>query len=377
MALYKAVEDITEDDLQALKQEGEAESKTLDYKKALNVENDKTKDEFRRDIASFANASGGYLVYGMKEKDDQPGVPEELCGFDIDKPDSLKRQLNQILEAHIRPRIPNITMQEVPLKNGKFAFVIRIPQSFNKPHQVEIQEEKRKGELQFCIRRDTHNSRMDVDELRVAFTLAETLREKIRGFRMKRIGEIISGETPAKLAEGMKMALHLIPINAFDYNLNIQLPTRPFRDISIYAPIWREGIEPRPNFEGLYVDNYGSYLQIYRNGVIEAVYSGALSKDKHIYWKEFIAELISAIERYLAIQNKIGVQPPILIMLSLLEMKGYSLGNRPNISYSQSYFDRNELILPEVVAEHYEIDISELMPPLNRQIWNSVGIYHE
>ncbi len=378
MALYKAVEEITEEDLQALVQEGESESKTLDYKKALNVENDKTKDDFRKDVVSFANASGGYLVYGIKEKDDQPGVPEELCGVDLPKPDAVKRQLNQILDAHIRPRVPNVTMKEVPLQNGKFALVMRIPQSYNKPHQVELQEEKRKSELQFCIRRDTNNSRMDVDELRVAFSLAETLREKIRGFRMKRIGDILSKETPAQLETGLKIALHLIPINAFDYNLTVQLPTRPFSDLTPYAPILRNGKLPRPNFDGLIVDDDGSYLQIFRNGSIEAVWSPAISNGKKTDWDEIVPYVYRAIENYLLIQKQMGVQPPILIMLSLLEVAEYELTNSSHREFVRSArFDRNELILPEAIVEQYEINVADLIEPINKQIWNAGGFYRD
>ena len=175
MSLHKAIEKITEADLQELIEQKVGEGKTLDYKKTLNVENDHTKDEFRRDITSFANASGGDLIYGMKEKADEPRIPEELCGFEIQNIEARKNQLTQILDAHIRPRVPNVKIKEILLSNGNYAFIVRIPQSYNKPHQVVIQEDKRKGDFQFWIRRESNKAQIDVDELRVAFTLGETL----------------------------------------------------------------------------------------------------------------------------------------------------------------------------------------------------------
>ena len=266
MSLYKEIEKITKSDLQELIEQKVGEGKTLDYKKTLNIENDYTKDEFRRDITSFANASGGDLIYGIKEKDDEPGIPEELCGFEIQNIEAKKNQLTQILDAHIRPRVPNIGMNEVLLSNGNYAFIVRIPQSYNKPHQVVIQEDKRKGDFQFWIRRESNKAQIDVDELRIAFTLGETLREKIRNFRMERLGNIASEVTPTPLKKGVKIILHLIPIGAFDYTVKLQLPSRN-NELSKYEPLVGHETRPLPNFDGLLaINEERSYLQIFRNG---------------------------------------------------------------------------------------------------------------
>ena len=373
MSLHKAIEKITEADLQELIEQKVGEGKTLDYKKTLNVDNDHTKDEFRRDITSFANASGGDLIYGMKEKADEPGVPEELCGFEIQNIEAKKNQLTQILDAHIRPRVPNVKIKEILLLNGNYAFIVRVPQSYNKPHQVVIQEDKRKGDFQFWIRRESNKAQIDVDELRVAFTLGETLREKIRNFRMERLGNISSGATPTPLRKGVKIILHLIPIGAFDYSVKLQLPSRN-NDLSRYAPLVDHETMPRPNFDGLLaINEEHSYLQIFRNGVIESVYSARPmdTERQDLGWGEFQPHIEKGLLKYVSIQQEMGVQPPILIMLSLLDVKGYKV--KETYWADNPRLDRNELILPEQVIEQFEFEPKAVMKPIFTQIWNAGG----
>ncbi len=57
---------------------------------------------------------------------------------------------------------------------------------------------------------------LDVSELRAAFMLSETMAERIKNFRMDRISNILSGETPAPMDDNPKIILHIIPFTAFD-----------------------------------------------------------------------------------------------------------------------------------------------------------------
>jgi predicted HTH transcriptional regulator len=75
MALNNPLESIKESDLQALVDNQVSERKTIEYKEALSGNADGDKKEFLADVSSFANASGGDLIYGIKE---QSGVPIEL-----------------------------------------------------------------------------------------------------------------------------------------------------------------------------------------------------------------------------------------------------------------------------------------------------------
>jgi predicted HTH transcriptional regulator len=93
----KAFDQIKEHDLQSLVYNGVLEGKTIEYKQELTISLDREKKEFLADVSSFANASGGDLIYGIVE-DRDTGAPKSLEGIPIQNEDELIRKL----EAQIR-----------------------------------------------------------------------------------------------------------------------------------------------------------------------------------------------------------------------------------------------------------------------------------
>ena len=91
--IKKEIENIEEADIQHLIDEQNIESKTLEYKSILPGNLNSDKREFKADISSFANASGGDIIYGVKEDKGAPlspleGIPIE----DIDKENARGNQ---------------------------------------------------------------------------------------------------------------------------------------------------------------------------------------------------------------------------------------------------------------------------------------------
>jgi predicted HTH transcriptional regulator len=76
----KPLELLEESDLQTLLDNQVSEGKTIDDKEALHGHSDSDRKEFLYDISSFANASGGHLIFGIKE---DGGVPTNICGLNI------------------------------------------------------------------------------------------------------------------------------------------------------------------------------------------------------------------------------------------------------------------------------------------------------
>ena len=63
--INKRIEDIRERDLQELIDNNVLEGKTIEYKRELPGTSDTNKKEFLADVTSFANTSGGDLIYGV------------------------------------------------------------------------------------------------------------------------------------------------------------------------------------------------------------------------------------------------------------------------------------------------------------------------
>jgi hypothetical protein len=80
-----------------------AERKTVEYKAALPTNADDSKKEFLADVSSFANASGGNLIFGIEAKD---GVPTKVSGLDVPSADAAVLRLDNMVREGIRERIP-------------------------------------------------------------------------------------------------------------------------------------------------------------------------------------------------------------------------------------------------------------------------------
>lgn len=375
----KPVEAIEEADLQHLVDNQVRERKCYEYKQALPSSSDRDKKELLADVSSLANASGGYLIYGMKEK---RGVASEVCGMTLIDIETEQLRLESIIRDGVEPRIPGICIQPIPLKNSAVAIVIRIPRSWALPHMVRF-----KGLSKFFSRNSAGKYQLDVAELRTLFLLSETTAERIRRLRAERLGIIVAGETPVAVPEGPKMVLHVVPISAFDPGARYHLHqiTDPW---SMTRPLCSTGItDSRYNFDGfLTYDRLDassediSYLQIFRNGALEAVdttifYYAKKSQKKHIAGVAYEREILDALPRFLAIQEKLGVEPPLFVMVSLLGILGYTIiVDRATFPAAErDKIDRDTLLTPEVLVETFVADAAQVMRPIFDAIWNASG----
>lgn len=124
----KPLSELIEADLLRLVEDEVREDVELDYK--VKLESDC--QEFARDVSSFANTKGGYLVYGMDEERELPTRLVALEGFD---PGRVIGRLNSWAQEHIRPR-PSLRFQPVPLGDGGSVMVVEVPRSWIGPHEV-------------------------------------------------------------------------------------------------------------------------------------------------------------------------------------------------------------------------------------------------
>lgn len=375
MALDGPIEGLTEADLLALRDNRVAEHKTLEYKAELNVASDGDRKEFLADVSSLANTAGGHLVIGVAEVD---GYPEEVSGIEMPNQDSQILALEGMIRDGVSPRL-SATIKPIALASGRIVLIIRVPYSHNRPHMVTF-----KGGQRFWARDTRGKYPMDVQEIRSAVLVNESVADRIRNFRIDRLATVVGGLTTPPLMAGAQMILHLVPLNALDAGASTDKLV--VEDTALLQPIYSGGWNTRRNFDGLVAWDPASddratrtYVQLFRNGSVEAAISwpGRSDGDRllipSITYEE---EIVKALPRLLRLQASIGVSPPAFLMMSIVGIGGFSLGVNP----SEDLFgdigrpvDRNEILLPEVLLESLDVEVSKVLQPLFDIVWNSAG----
>src|SRR3989338_11694537 len=98
--INKHLDKIDLNDLEQLRNNAVLEGKTIEYKKLLPTNSDADRKEFLADISSFANASGGDLIFGIPEKN---GSPKSIDGVEIESVDGEGRKNKNIIPDGIEP----------------------------------------------------------------------------------------------------------------------------------------------------------------------------------------------------------------------------------------------------------------------------------
>lgn len=379
--LGKRADEIVEADIQELLDSGTYELTTLEYKAELPFSGKPDRREFLEDVSSFSNARGGYLLYGVPEKDGQPTKPLGLADRNIDQD---KQSLENLIRDGIRPPIPGLSIHGVQMSDGRVVYVIHVPRSFNRPHQVVAH-----SSLRFYSRNSTGKYPLQVDELRSLFTYSAEIAERAREFQMERLGAIIAGDTPVPMTSGSKVVLHVAPLTAFEER-DVVDPS-VFKGHPLNLPISGDGSRFRFNFSGYLKWSESSeaglawsYWQGYRSLGIEAVDSYLLEINGTIPTIALEAALIAAVWRYLGLYEDLKVvDPPIIIELSLIGIRDRRLvvGREHKMQLSTMIFgqypiDQDAAIFPELLIDKYPSDVksvADLLRPVFDVLWNAAG----
>jgi hypothetical protein len=377
MSLDKTFDEINETDIRLLIENQVSERKNIEYKLTLPENKYDSKKEFLADVSSFANTMGGHLIYGIKEEN---GIPIEVSGISNNDFDSEILRLENLLRDGIQPRVQGISMKAVNTELGKPMLIIRVPQSWSKPHVVNFQ-----GHWRFYARNSAGKYPLDVIELKSVFLSTTALGERIRNFHFDRLSKIGSSETPVPLEGKARIVFHLIPYSAFETNLSTSsLPVD--KDIWSLPLIYSSIAGYRYNLVGLLVYSErgnnlsGAYTQIFRNGIIESVSARLFGSGEGI--GDFIPsavfeeELIRALKTCIALYQKLSILPPSVLLVSLMGVKGYKLAVNQRLDpwRQQGHkIDRDSLYLPEVLIEDPAIDTATILQPVFDAVWNSAG----
>lgn len=229
--ISKKLNDITLSDIQELINNEVGESKTIEYKSELHIEQGDERKEFLSDITSFANSEGGDLIYGIKENSDT-NLPESLVGIPVTNEDELLRKIENLLRDAASPRMPEIAFKLLLVLEGKYILIIRIGTSALSPHRVIY-----KGYDKFFARNSKGKYPIDVFELRAAFTRSQTLTKEIEAYKEEQLTAILTNKYQELLDAHPILVMFYIPVNAFRNNLlySIQGIQQAMRDTNASA----------------------------------------------------------------------------------------------------------------------------------------------
>jgi hypothetical protein len=213
------------------------------------------------------------------------------------------------------------------------------------------------------------------------------LSDQIKHFRLDRIGQISCGLTPVPMSREGKIILHVVPLTAFDLRQTIvvgEIVKNPYN----FPPLKQARTAgARVNMDGFLsysnttpgIAEQPAYCQVFRSGIVEAV-SHAGNSTGMIIAEEIEIALVSGVLRYSNSLSQYGFEPPLVVLLSLVGVRGAVL--RPT-QYSwindslEAKVDRDPLLFTDVLLEALPrgyADAGIFLRPMLEQLANAAGL---
>ena len=357
------------------------EGKWLEYKLCLpSFDGSEDKKEFLADVSSFANTSGGLILYGISEQKNEngknTGLPEAIEGLgEKTNLDQECLRLENLLRDGLSPRITGLQIIRLQLFNKNQILAIFIPRSWNNPHAVIMG-----GSMRFYSRNSAGKYQLDIGEIRSAFLNQNNLTEQLRLFPRERRGLIRRGQIPIALEDGPKVIAHIQPL---DQTQSIDLISLN-QDFQSLKFIYFTQIQLcRFNLDGLFFHNFiregkaKTYTQIFGNGNIEGVTSHLIDPNQEsLAYITVEDKIIYFFDHYRSVLQKYEIHPPYLFSLTITEVKGKKLLDRdPHfITNPENYtFDRDILELPDVLVDDMEANMEIILRPILDALWQAAG----
>lgn len=357
----KQIIDCSEQDLtEILNNSDYRESEFLDYKSMFSVDlyqkSDKrfeqAKAELRNDVCAFANANGGYLIFGVKE---EGGIPAEICGIEIkDSTERFEMRLKNYLQT-IQPKMPQCSFRFIQQENGRYIVIILVLHDAFAPY-FHVENEK---DYRFYKRVGNDKRPIAYTELRNMFIQSTALEKEIERFRKERI------EFFRNQGFGRFMLIHVIPdtftdssYNKLVYILNRQ---RNYSLSNMFNPIEYLG-NPLPTVDGLLRKPVGEShhheCRLFNNFVGEAFNSlkgevqkiGFSDDALHFPWRYVLERVLNfTYESVTELRKHISTNR-LFICISIVGCMGVSTQMRDN-NITISTIDRDVLLIAPCVFD--------------------------
>ena len=174
---------------------------------------------------------------------------------------------------------------------------------------------------------------MEFDKVETIFDIDKNLLEKIDEFKNERILKHTNDEGKYNII------FHSIPLDAFS---KFPMALEEFRIEFGKHPLFQRSYAY--NFEGLYHDYEEEFVQVFRNGIFEAVFSDYGSK-KRISLRYYNDKFDTFVKESLKIYDTLGINCPILFHVTIINIKDYKLEYLYKLMHIFFLFCHNKSIL--------------------------------
>jgi len=320
----KRFDDISEVDIQNLIDTKYEERQTIDYKKETYGGGDAAKKEMLKDISSFANAQGGYLIIGVE--DDKNGIPIKVN--DIEDAEKERERIERSYLSNFEPRVSGLKSKVIKTNKGENIILFLIPNSFRKPHMITFQ-----GLNQFWIRHNKNKFLMSIEEIRESCSRTENIWKNIRDFLDEREKEIIEeiADEPCFVIGSSTSILNENIVDIRDVGIRDFLNNPPGQTRDCNLNFRQYGSLATPTLFGLKIgDPNDSSIELFRNGYYELkifhdFISSKIEGEFYFLTPRIISWTINYYRAVAKLAEILGISQTIITFLSIFNIQNIIL----------------------------------------------------
>jgi hypothetical protein len=353
----------------------------LDYKREAKISGREESKEFLYDIASFANAEGGLIIFGVSEAKDEEGhntgLPDAIIGLQGNI-DMIIQAMESLIQSCLEPSIPGLIIKS--LSNGnKTVIFIAIPKTFGIPHMVTYNRTNK-----FYRRGNSGKYLPNVLEINDMFLNNWQIYDRIEQFRETRILEIHSRKYLTNISPENSVLVQILPFSMFNSQIPLAKISKSQELVDLLTVLGPYGPNLRPNFEGLFrffLDGdgeYGTYNQLFRNGVIELYsqhfHSSGNNNELVFYGTHFENEVIRCLKSTLDFYEKVGISPPFVISISIFGLKDYHMDPPSRFIYRTGPgFLKSDYQFPSLSILEVPGQVDQILHDIFDVLWQTAG----
>lgn len=359
--------EITEAHLRDLAENSVAESRTLEFKRAAVGSNNNDKKEFLKDVTALANTAGGLLIYGIVERD---SVADGVIALVIPSIDKEILRLQNILKDAVEPRLTSVEMREVPLNDGGFALLVKVPQSWRPPHRVVFDNSNR-----FYLRHSKGVFEPDTEGLRQVFNSSLDQERQLEAWRDDRLNRLKSGVRGFKVSGNGVVLVQVASLARGQ--ANFQIPSVQKCNLDFLPPVLSSSTH-RWNFDGLLIhapqardDTVIAYTQIFPSWKVEMAGGDFIEQINGVSTLRFsilVHSIYTAVYRSIKGMIKHGGIGPFAVAVTISGLAGSTMQ-----SDYRAKIDRDNLLFPLLIVpgEATGNSLQERMLPIWDSLWQA------